>query len=267
MTAIVRPAVARPAIRSAGLAALVRKDAREWVRGRRAWVVFVITTLFMVLAAANAWITARIIEVLPPDVQAPQAPESLAPFDNLVQAFGSQVFVLAAVFAVASLLVHERESGTLAWVASKPVSRDAIWLAKWFSASGVLAVAAVVAPLALTVAAVVAMYGAPSLTAVVVLAIGGIATVAFFAALGLAASTVVPGQPAVAAIGFGTMLLVPLIAGIVPAAGPLLPTSMLSWSIAAAAGMDVGFVTPIAWAIATAALVAGAIVRMRRIEL
>ena len=34
---------ARPADRRlAGLGALLRKDATEWIRGRRAWVVFVV---------------------------------------------------------------------------------------------------------------------------------------------------------------------------------------------------------------------------------
>jgi hypothetical protein len=83
------------------------------------------------------------------------------PLDNLLAAVSSQIFVVAAIFAVASLLVRERESGTLAWVASKPVSRTSIWLAKWVSASGILAVVAVIVPLALTVVAITGLYGTP----------------------------------------------------------------------------------------------------------
>ena len=40
-----------------GLRPLLRKDATEWMRGRRAWIVAVVTTLFMVLTAANGAIT------------------------------------------------------------------------------------------------------------------------------------------------------------------------------------------------------------------
>ena len=50
----------------------------------------------------------------------------------------SQIFVVAAIFAVASLIVHERDTGTLAWVASKPVSRGSIWLSKWISSTAIL---------------------------------------------------------------------------------------------------------------------------------
>jgi ABC-2 type transport system permease protein len=254
--------------RFAGLGSLIRKDTTEWLRGKRAWIVFTITTLFMVLAAANAWINQLIINSLPPDVDPPDAPVSMAPLDNLVGAIGSQIFILAAIFAVASLIVRERESGTLAWVASKPVSRSSIWLAKWISSSAILAVAAVFAPIAVTAAAVVVLYGAPDVVPVIVVAIGAAAVVAFYAALGLAAGTVMPGQPAIAATGFGVFALVPIVASLIPfPVGPYLPTSILEWSLATAGGVDAGWVTPVAWAVGTAALVGFALRRMGRMEL
>ena len=39
----------------------------------------------------------------------------------------AQLLNSAAIFAVGSLVVAERQAGTLAWVASKPVSRSAAW--------------------------------------------------------------------------------------------------------------------------------------------
>jgi ABC-type transport system involved in multi-copper enzyme maturation permease subunit len=159
-------------------------------------------------------------------------------------------------------------SGTLAWVASKPVSRGSIWLSKWFSATVMLAITAAIVPLVLTVAAVTVMYGAPDPVAVVVLAIGMTATVAFYAALGLAAGTVLPGQPAIAAVGFMVFALVPILVSLIPLpVGPFLPTSILQWSMATAAGQSVGLVTPLAWAIGTALVVAFALRRMSRMEL
>ena len=263
-----RPAAVPVFGRFAGLRALVRKDATEWMRGRRAWIVFIIATLWTVLAAANAWIIMQARDLLPADAEPEALPASLAPMDNLLAGFGSQVFVLAAVFAVASLIVRERESGTLAWVASKPVSREAIWLSKWLSSSVMLAVAAVVAPLVLTVAAVVAMYGMPDPGAVTVIGLGGIAAVVFYAALGLAAGTVLPGQPAIVAVGLAAFALVPALLGLIPLPlAEFLPTSIVGWSIGAAMGAPVPWMTPVAWAVGTALVVGFGIRRMNRIEL
>ena len=263
-----RPAAAPDFGRFAGLRALVRKDATEWMRGRRTWIVFIIATLWTVLAAANAWIIMQARDLLPADVEPEALPTSLAAMDNLLMGFGSQVFVLAAVFAVASLLVRERESGTLAWVASKPVSRESIWVSKWLSSSVMLAVAAVVAPLVVTVAAVVAMYGAPDPVGVAIITLGGIAAVVFYAALGLAAGTVLPGQPAIVAVGLAAYALVPALLGLIPLPlAQFLPTSIVGWSVGAAMGADVPWVTPVAWAIGTAIVVAFGIRRMNRIEL
>lgn len=254
--------------RFAGLGALVRKDTTEWLRGRRAWIVLVITATFMVLSAANSWINAQIIKALPPGVDAPDVPVSMAPFDNLLAAVGTQIFVLAAIFAVASLIIRERESGTLAWVASKPVSRSSIWLAKWLSSTAILAVAAVVVPFVVTSIVVATLYGMPSVGAIAIVAIGATATVAFYAALGLAAGTAMPGQPAIVATGFGVFALLPVLASLVPLPiEPFLPTSILGWSVGLASGADVGVVTPVAWAIGTALLVGFATRRMNRIEL
>ena len=263
-----RPSDAPAFGRFAGLGALVRKDATEWVRGRRAGVVFAVSAIFMVLTAANAWITARVSEALPPDVQPPEMPGSFAPLDNVLGAVSAQVFVLAAIFAVGSLIVGERDRGTLAWVASKPVSRGSIWISKWLSASGILAVSAVVAPVALTVLAASVLYGIPEPGPVVVVTGGAIAEVAFYAALGLAAGTVLPGQPAIVATGFAVFALAPVVVGLVPLpVGPFLPTSILAWSVGAATGADVGWVTPIAWAAGTGGIVALAVRRMGRLEL
>ena len=265
---LARPVAARSFGRFAGLKPLVRKDLTEWLRGRRGVIVLAVTSLFMVLTAANAWITTQIANALPPDVDPPDLPTSLAPLDNLMLAIGSQIFVLAAIFAVASLIVRERESGTLAWVASKPVTRDAIWVSKWVSAGAMLALAAVLVPVAITTVAVVALYGVPDMLPVAIVAAGGVATVVFFATVGLAAGTVMPGQPAIAATGFIVFAVAPMVAGLIPLPiGPVLPTSILAWSVGVASGADVGWVTPVAWLLWTAGLGALAIARMRRLEL
>lgn len=252
--------------RLAGLGALLRKDVTEWARGRRAPVIAIVTTLFMTLTAANMWITTQLAKALPEQPDLPAG--SLAPLDNLVVAVGANIWVLAAIFAVGSLIVAERQAGTLSWVASKPVSRGAIWVSKWLSATAMLAIWSVIVPMAATVGVVALLYGVPSLTAAVGLAIGMIAVVAFFAAVGLAAGTFLPGQPAVIAAGFGVFALIPVLTAIVPFdVAPFLPTAMLGWVSMLLAGEGGPWVTPVAYAIATAAVVALGINRMARTEL
>jgi ABC-2 type transport system permease protein len=261
---VTRARAARP---SRAFRALLRKDATEWLRGRRAWVVLALVSIFMILTSANSWIVSRIIDSLPPDVQAPAAPASMAPLDNLFAGLGTQIFVFAAIFAVASLLVRERESGTLAWVASKPVSRRSIWLSKWISASIILVIVAVIVPTALDAVAVTVLYGVPDLAPVLAIVLGAAAAVTFYAALGLAVSTFLPGQVPVVATGFLVFALVPMLAGLVSAVMPFLPTSILDWSVGLAMGTDVGWVTPVAWVAWTAGLVVLGTSRIQRIEL
>jgi ABC-type transport system involved in multi-copper enzyme maturation permease subunit len=253
--------------RFTGLRPLIRKDAREWARGRRAWVVLVTTALFMILAAANSWITSKIVEGLPAGAAVPDGPISMVPIDNLLAGVGTQIFVLGAILAVASLLIHEQESGTLAWVATKPVSRGSIWLAKWSSASLMLAVAAAVVPIGSTAVTVAVLYGPPDPFVVAVLAVGAVASVTFFAAFGLAAATFLPGQVPVAAAGLVAFAIAPILGGLAGPIEPVLPTSIMGWAVGVALGADVGLVTPLAWAAGTALVVALALWRMDRLEL
>jgi ABC-2 type transport system permease protein len=238
------------------------------MRGKRAWIVAVLTTAFMVLTAANAAINTYVRTAFPEPELAGVPMPSMDPATNLLTSLASQIFVVAAVFAVASLIVHERDTGTLAWVASKPVSRGSIWLSKWISSTAILAVAAALVPLLVTTGVVVALYGSVPVTVIALVLVGMIATIAFFVAIGLAAGTVVPGQPAIIAIGLGVLFLVPIVAGLLPVdITPYLPTSILDWTVGLAAGQEVGVVTPIAWAAWTVVIVALAIRRMERIEL
>jgi ABC-2 type transport system permease protein len=273
MTAVAIPEPPRSVVspvagRFAGLGALIRKDATEWRRGKRAWVVAISVTLFMVLTAANGAITTFVRKAYPsPETEGLPWPD-LDPLTNLAAGIASQIFLVAAVFAVASLIVHERETGTLAWVASKPVSRGSIWLSKWLSSTALLAIAAVVVPFAVTVATVIVLYGALPVTTIAMVVVGMIAATALFAAVGLAAGTVVPGQPGVVAIGLVVLYLVPVLAGLLPVhIEAYLPTSILGWSIAVASGADAGIATPIAWGIGLVVLITFSIRRMETQEL
>jgi len=122
-------------------------------------------------------------------------------------------------------------------------------------------------PLAATVAVVVVLYGAPPVAVVGGFAAGAIALVAFFAAVGLAAGTMVPGQPAVIAVGFVVFALLPVLGGILgPDVAALLPTAILPWFAGLATGMPVSWATPVAFAIVMAAVVGLGLYRIGRME-
>ena len=262
-------AAPRPADRRlAGLGALLRKDTTEWLRGRRAWVVFVLTAAIMVLTAANSWIVTQIAASLPPDAGADVGEITLDPVQNLLASVGTQLFVIAAILAVGSVLVAERQAGTLAWVASKPVSRRSIWLSKWISSTAILGVSAVALPLAVTAGIVTVLYGAPDPAVVVGLGVGMAALVAFFTAVGILAGTVLTSQVAVIAVGLGALMLLPMIGAVLPPElAALMPASILFWAAGAFAGMPAPVTTPIAFALTVAVIVAIGLRRIDRIEL
>ena len=250
-----------------GFAPLVRKDLGEWTHGKRLWVILVVTTLFMALSAANGAIVNWIIANAPSDATVPQA-ASMVPLDNFLAAIGSQIFVMVAIFASMSLLVAERERGTLSWVASKPVSRGAIWVAKWTASAAVVSIVAGIVPLAVTFGLVVVLYGMVSAGVVAMTIVGTVASIVFIVAVVLAASTVVSNQPAAAAIGFAVFFLPSLFLGLSPVdLAPYLPTSILPWAVGLGTGADVGLATPIAWAISVIGLAAFATWRLGRMEL
>ena len=105
--------------------------------------------------------------------------------------------------------------------------------------------------------------------AALVVAAGVVAAVMFIIAVVLAGSTVISNQAAVAAIGFAVLFIPQILVGL--AAGRSRSRScrpsILPWAIGLATGADVGFVTPIAWAVSVGLLAAFATWRMGRLEL
>ena len=255
-----------PADRLAGFGPLFRKELREWAHSKRIWVIVAATTAFMVLTAANGAITSWIVTNVPGG-EVPDGPIVLDPLANFFAAISSQIFVIVAIFAGMSLLIGERDRGTLSWVASKPVSRASIWLSKWAAASIVLSIVAGLIPMVATFALATALYGPVGIDALVFAAIGATASITFMVAVVLAASVIVSNQAAVAAIGFVVFFLPQLLAGLVPVdISPVLPSSILAWALGPVVGTEMGLVTPIAWAVSLIALVGFASWRMERLE-
>lgn len=258
--AIASASTARPG-RLPGFGSLLRKELLEWRRGWKAWVVLGVTTLVMVLTVINSWL----ISTFAGDV-VPDEPISLDALTNLGVGVSSHMYVVAAIFAVMSVLVAERESGTLAWTASKPVSRPAIWLAKWVAAVAVIFLLAALVPFAVTVVEALIIYGPVEWMPVAAMVLGMAMAVVFYTTVVLTTSTYVNSQAGVASIAVAVAFVPTIITGILPI-GEFLPTSIIGWAMGLAAGQPVGFITPISWAVTTAVLALLAMRKMEKLEL
>ena len=267
--AVERVASVAPTAESAtllGLGPLVRKDFREWLRGKRAWVTALVVAPMLGLTAANGAINHWVIANFPSENAQQIKPISLVPMDNFMAAIGTQFVIVAAIFATMSLIAAERESGTLAWTASKPVSRLSIWLSKWITASAMLFVVAVAIPVAVTTAAVVILYGALDPVIVAVTIVSLTASVVLFTAIGLAVGAYARSQAVVVAVGLGVLLVPSILSGIWAPLNDFLPTSIFGWVLELGAGKVGSPVTPVAWLVTIGIIVAVAARRMRRME-
>jgi ABC-type transport system involved in multi-copper enzyme maturation permease subunit len=245
----------RGAGRLLGLRNLVRKDGLDWRHGKRTWIVALATTAVVVLGAANAAINQWVLSSFPAEAgDSPADVFSVLPMDNLLAGIATQFGVLAVIFATMSLLITERDSGTLAWTISKPVSRTSVLVSKWLTATVVLWVAAFVIPIAVTAGLVTFLYGTPDVPVVIALVLGVVAVPAMFVGITLVASTFVSNQAAVGAIGLLLFILPSIVGGIVPAATPFFPTSIFGWVVDVSTGGPISLVTPAAWAIGMAVL-------------
>jgi ABC-type transport system involved in multi-copper enzyme maturation permease subunit len=238
-----------------GLRNLVHKDGLEWVHGQRTWIVAIVTTVVLLLGAANTAINKWILASFPTEAgDGPAKVLSVVPIDNLLAGVGTQFSVLAVIFATMSLLIAERDSGTLAWTISKPVSRTSVLVSKWLTASLVLWLAAFIVPIAVTAGLVTILYGAPDVPVVIALAVAIVTVPAMFVGITLVASTFVSNQAAVGAIGLLLFILPSIAGGVIPAVTPFFPTSIFGWAVDVSTGGSISLVTPAAWAIGMAVL-------------
>jgi ABC-2 type transport system permease protein len=211
-----------------GFGTVFRKEIREWVRGRRAIVVGGV-----VLASA---VFTTVIQYVVGETQA-GAPVSMDPTDNVLLGWAGQTFAIVALLATMSLLSGERDRGTLAWSLTLPVSPASILLGKWLAAVVVLAVVAILVPLAVSIGVATVLYGGlPDIATIGFFAVLYLAMPAFYVALTLTLGTVVKSTGGIAGIGFAVMFLPMMIGALVPMIGELSPTAIGAWARAVATG-------------------------------
>lgn len=219
-----------------------RKELSEWWKGRGA-----LTTAVVLSALGTLGTLSTRIDELAGGI--PTSAE-LDPTRNIIGAQFQQWIVFAALFASIGMLIKERDSGTLAWTLSKPVSRSALLLAKWLAGTLMLTVFGLFIPLAFSMGIATWAYGSvPDLGAVATMGAWMAAIPAFMVALNLALATRVQSQAAIAAIGFGIALAPYLANTFAPVIAQLWPTSMAQMATLVAAGEAPYVPTVTSWAV------------------
>jgi len=241
-----------------GFGTFFRKELQWWWSGRAAIVVFAIATLlggFSVLGDRLA-LTIATAQGQP----IPAGAITLDPTLNVLHAQWDQWLVFITIFVSMGLLTTERDSGTLAWSLSKPLSRTSLLLAKWGAALVMLGIFAIALPMLVgTALAPLAYGGLPELGRVATLALLMLSVPAFFLALTLALGTWIRSQAGIAGTAFA-VAAVPLVVGMfLPTLAQMWPSSIGGWSTALAGGSAVTPGPPLAWiaAMVFLAVVAG----------
>jgi ABC-type transport system involved in multi-copper enzyme maturation permease subunit len=240
-----------------------RKELRDWIRSWRAVSLFVVTTPLMVISTLGPKIGETAArsngEPIPTDLS----------FDATTNILGlwPQWIWMFVIFASFSLLIAERDRGTLAWSLSKPLSRTGLLVAKWAAAVIMFTVFGIVLPMVACVIAAMLAYGMPDMGTVVVGTLLLTATPVFFIALTLALSTVLPSQAGVAGVAVGVALAPALLAPIFPAVVEWLPSSISLWAVNTTLGQPLSLSTPIAFVVFTVAVAVIGITRLRTVDL
>jgi ABC-2 type transport system permease protein len=243
-----------------GFTAFFRKEVAQWVGSRRGPIVFGATTVLATLIAlANG---------LEPASAAAGADATMAATQSVLGVEWGVLLVIIGVIATMDLLAIERERGTLAWSLSKPLSRNALLLAKWSAGTLMYATFGLVLPIIVSVWLATVLHGAvPDLGVVAIATAVWVTIPIFYVGLALALGTRLSSQAAIAGIAFG-LSAVPLFASsIVPEVGAVVPSAMGDWGAAFATGADPSWLTPIGWLIFTAIAVLAAPLALARADL
>jgi ABC-type transport system involved in multi-copper enzyme maturation permease subunit len=241
-----------------GFRPFLRKELSEWWQSRAIIAIFGAVTLMGIIGTLATRIDQWTGGLAPSAAQ-------LDPTLNVLNAQFDQWILFAALFASISLLIGERSTGTLAWTLSKPISRNALLLAKWLVALVMLTIFGLVLPMAVSVGVATWSYGSlPDLGRVATLGAVLIAVPAFYVALHLALSTRLNSQAGVAAIGVAVAALPLLFGGFLPVLVELWPTSMSAVARAMAGGEAPHLPTILSWTAVVVGLGIAGLVIFRR---
>lgn len=122
-----------------------------------------------------------------------------------------------AILATISLIAAERESGTLAWSLTKPVSRTAVLVAKWSGAMLAFGLVALVIPIGVSAIASTLAYGSAPDMGIVTKTCGlYLAVPALLIALTLFAGVIIRSQATIAGLALFVMFAPALLGSFLP---------------------------------------------------
>jgi len=234
-----------------GFRNVFRKEAMEWLRGRGALVVGIVS------------IGLAVFTTLLPFLQAATAPAGTPPLSrdptvNVLLGWNGQSTAIVALLATMGLISTERDRGTLAWSLTNPVSPTSIIAGKFAAALLVFGAVGVVVPLAVSVVVAAFAYGAlPDLAVVGRFTVLYLMVPAFFIAVMVAVGTGVKATAGIAAIGFLVLLAPPLLGAVLPVVNEISPTSIARWVSATATGQAASTLTLVGWVLSMTALAIG----------
>lgn len=245
-----------------GFGPLLRKELLEWWRSRRALVVLLVVTPIVALNVLSGYLALWSSRV---SHQPLMMKVSLDPTANVLGKWDQWLFVFAIGMSL-SLVVGERDRGTLAWTLTKPVSRTSVLAAKWAAAVVMGTVFGLLLPMAACVLVAVPAYGVPDLRAVAVATALQVTVPAFFVALNLWLGVILPSQIGVAAVALLVAIAPGIIGSVAPGVAAVLPPSIGAWAVGSALGAPVDAVTPLGWAVGTAVVAALGVRAIRELE-
>lgn len=244
-----------------GFGTAFRKELTEWRRGPKALVIAGVSTAVAVFTTLLAVIEAATVD--PGEV----IRMSADPTANVMFGWTGQIVGLIAVVATMALISTERDRGTLAWSLANPVSPTAILAAKYGAALIMIGVAAVLVPMAVSVAVAVAAYGGlADLSTVAAFTLIFMAVPALYVALNVALGAGIRSTVGVAAVALAVLFVPELLGQLVPAVATWSPTSIGLWAQAFMQGQPAPWETPVAWAVSMVVLIVSAVVVFDRQE-
>ncbi len=220
-----------------GWSNLVRKEFGLWFRTRRG------------LLQALIWVgVINGLMAIMPLLLAAAPPEEIPPvmeiFPQLFVGLGNFAAALAAIIAGQDLLIGERQSGTAAWVLSKPVSRFAFLLAKFAGTLVPLWLVAVALPAAVGYLEFHLMAeGMAVSTLAVILGIQSL-TLIFYLALSILLGTLFRTRGPILGATLALLLGGSSLTNFLPKAGLVLPSRLPDVGVALAMGIPVPSLYP-----------------------
>jgi hypothetical protein len=255
-----RPRLGRNDERLAGLGNFFAKEMREWFRTRRAFWTAVAAQALLLLGV----LAMRVFAAFNPHAEGVNLSASF----NMYNAGWETILPLFVIFSTMGFLVGERETRTLAWSLSMPLSRGAVLAAKLAGTIVALGILTWVLPLATTLVAVRLAYGEfPDAASTVGPFLTGIALSIFLIVLNLTTSSFFRSQRSVTAIALCAALAVPmLIENLWKAASPWYPMAIEFWIKGLANREAVNWITPVVYVAVLAGLLVAAQARFSRDE-